>query len=204
MDSSIHWWIHLSVHPYLVNKNDKNYQPVIVWSLYNIFFPSSLCWILRGNSMWVNSFPKSSGLRKPWSDTEKKTRIRLTKVEKEKTHQPHFSTHIFYRISPSIHTESESHTASKTGSREHHNELGLLEERKVLFEYQILQPLSLWLWCEFISHGNYFFVSNDYGPAERNRRQGVNVNMLMLYQWGQKETFSLPAVPSIGHIEFSH
>lgn len=33
------------------------------WSLYSIFFPSSLGWILRGNSRCVNSFPSSSGLR---------------------------------------------------------------------------------------------------------------------------------------------
>lgn len=40
------------------------YQPFMLWSLYSIFFPSSLGWILRGNSRCVNSFPSSSGLRK--------------------------------------------------------------------------------------------------------------------------------------------
>lgn len=40
-----------------------SYQPFMFWSLYSIFFPSSLGWILRGNSRWVNSFPSSSGLR---------------------------------------------------------------------------------------------------------------------------------------------
>lgn len=39
------------------------YQPFMFWSLYSIFLPSSLGWILRGNSRWVNSFPSSSGLR---------------------------------------------------------------------------------------------------------------------------------------------
>lgn len=39
------------------------YQPFMLWSLYSIFFPSSLGWILRGNSRCVNSFPSSSGLR---------------------------------------------------------------------------------------------------------------------------------------------
>lgn len=41
----------------------QGYQPFMFWSLYSIFFPSSLGWILRGNSRCVNSFPSSSGLR---------------------------------------------------------------------------------------------------------------------------------------------
>lgn len=50
---------------HVITEDLEVYQPVMVWSLYSIFFPSSLCWILRGNSMWVNSLPNSSGLRKP-------------------------------------------------------------------------------------------------------------------------------------------
>lgn len=38
----------------------------MVWSLNNIFLPSSLCWMRRGNSMCVNSFPSRSGLRNPY------------------------------------------------------------------------------------------------------------------------------------------
>lgn len=40
-------------------------------------------------------------------------------------------------------------------------------------EYQILQPLSLRLWCEFISHGNDFIISYYYGPAERQRSDRI-------------------------------
>lgn len=57
---------------HVITEDLEVYQPVMVWSLYSIFFPSSLCWILRGNSMWVNSLPSSSGLRKPCKERKMK------------------------------------------------------------------------------------------------------------------------------------
>lgn len=70
----------------------QGYQPFMFWSLYSIFFPSSLGWILRGNSRCVNSFPSSSGLRnacgtkqgaQPWCQE-----LALSRVPPNHTGQP--------------------------------------------------------------------------------------------------------------------